>query len=126
MHTAVSQAVAGAVGFGLVILAWKNFRFAYLSLALFVWLLCVCCLFACLFGQCLNENNEAHLNGTCLRAGIVNELEAKGHLFCFVCLLFVFVFDCDFGFSFFLPFVAPFNYSNLFVSTLCLCLDILK
>lgn len=28
------------------------------------------------------------------------------------------------SFSFFLPFVAPFNYSNLFVSTLCL--DILK
>lgn len=124
MHTAVSQAVAGAVGFGLVILAWKNFRFAYLSLALFVWLLCVCCLFACLFGQCLNEYNEAHLNGTCLRAGIVNELEAKGHLFSFVCLLSEASTATLDSFSFFLPFVAPFNYSNLFVSTLCL--DILK
>lgn len=107
-------------------LGLENLRFAYLSRLLYLSAF-VCLLFVCLFGQCLNENNEAHLNGTCLgccccyclRAGIGNELEEKGHLFCFVCLLFDF--DCDFGFSFFLPIVAPFNYSNLFVSTLCVC-----
>lgn len=48
MHTAASQAVAGAVGFGLVILAWRTFallisRLLYLSgFCVFVVCLLVC------------------------------------------------------------------------------------